>query len=113
MVPSYYDPPNVGEGSDYMRGPDEQTSHMFSYVSPEQRLRANHSLRAIRVMTDRVFAELSPRFPKMYSDIGRPPIPPEQLPRVLVFAVARRFPTSLVPLSFIMAESSTPRKGAT
>jgi len=57
---------------------------MFSYVSPEQRVRADHPLRAIRVMTDRVFAELSPRFAKMYSDIGRPSIPPEQLLRALV-----------------------------
>src|SRR6267143_6031181 len=84
MIPSYYDAPNVSKGSDYMRGPDEQTSHMFSYLSPEQRVRADHPLRAIRVMTDRVFAALSPRFTKMYSDIGRPSIPPEQLLRALV-----------------------------
>src|SRR2546427_9965327 len=67
-----------------MRGPDEQTNHMFSYLSPEQRVRADHPLRAIRAMTDRVFADLSPRFTKMYSDIGRPSIPPEQLLRALV-----------------------------
>src|SRR5437868_3728836 len=84
MIPSYYDAPNVSEGSDDMRGPDEQTSHMFSYLSPEQRVRADHPLRAIRVMTDRVFADLSPRFTKMYSDIGRPSILPEQLLRALV-----------------------------
>jgi transposase len=57
---------------------------MFSYVSSEQRVRADHPLRAIRAMTDRVFAELSPRFTKMYSDIGRPSIPPEQLLRALL-----------------------------
>src|SRR6267143_4114324 len=84
MIPSYYDAPNVSEGSDDMRGPDEQTSHMFSYLSPEQRVRPDHPVRAIRVMTDRVFADLSPRFSKMYSDIGRPSIPPEQLLRALV-----------------------------
>src|SRR5438552_8043528 len=67
-----------------MRGPDEQTNHMFSYLSPEQRVRDDHPLRAIRAMTDRVFAELSPRFTKMYSDIGRPSIPPEQLLRALL-----------------------------
>src|SRR5436190_2863462 len=67
-----------------MRGPDDQTNHMFSYLSPEQRVRADHPLRAIRAMTDRVFADLSPRFSKMYSDIGRPSIPPEQLLRALV-----------------------------
>ena len=67
-----------------MRGPDDQTNDMFSYISPEQRVRADHPLRAIRTMTDRVFAELSPRFTKMYSDIGRPSIPPEQLLRALL-----------------------------
>src|SRR3981081_489284 len=67
-----------------MRGPDDQTNHMFSYLSPEQRVRADHPLRAIRAMTDRGFAELSPRFTKMYSDIGRPSIPPEQLLRALL-----------------------------
>jgi transposase len=67
-----------------MRGPDDQTNDMFSYLSPEQRVRADHPLRAIRAMTDRVFAELSPRFTRMYSDIGRPSIPPEQLLRALL-----------------------------
>src|SRR5215213_8045864 len=84
MIPSYYYAPDVSEGSDRMRGPDEQTSHMFSYLSPEQRVRADHPLRAIRAMTDRVFADLSPRFTTMYSDIGRPSIPPEQLLRALM-----------------------------
>jgi transposase len=67
-----------------MRGSDEQTKDMFSYVSPEQRVRADHPLRAIRRMTDDVFRALSPRFTKMYSDIGRPSIPPEQLLRALL-----------------------------
>jgi transposase len=67
-----------------MRGRDEQTSHMFSYLSPEQRVRQDHPLRAIRRMTDKVLATLSPRFTKMYSDIGRPSIPPEQLLRALL-----------------------------
>jgi transposase len=67
-----------------MRGPDDQTNHMFSYLSPEQRVRPDHPLRVIRALTDRAFAELSPRFTKMYSDIGRPSIPPEQLLRALL-----------------------------
>src|SRR5438105_836654 len=67
-----------------MRGPDEQTSDMFSYLSPEQRVRPDHPLRAIRTMTDQVLRELSPRFRRMYSDMGRPSIPPEQLLRALL-----------------------------
>ena len=75
MISPYYHAPDFSEGSDRMRGPDDQTNDMFSYISPEQRVRADHPLRAIRTMTDRVFAELSPRFTKMYSDIGRPSKP--------------------------------------
>jgi transposase len=67
-----------------MRGSDDQHSDMFSYVVPESRVRADHPLRAIRRMTDEVFVALSPRFTKMYSDIGRPSIPPEQLLRALL-----------------------------
>lgn len=67
-----------------MRGPDEQTADMFSYLSPEQRVRPDHPLRVIRRLTDEVMRELSPRFTRMYSDIGRPSIPPEQLLRALL-----------------------------
>jgi transposase len=67
-----------------MRGPDEQNSHMFSYVVPEARVRSDHPLRPIRRMTDEVFATLSPEFTTLYSDIGRPSIPPEQLLRALL-----------------------------
>jgi len=67
-----------------MRGPDEQTSGMFSYLSPEQRVRPDHPLRAIRQLTDQVLTVLSPRFTRMYSAIGRPSIPPEQLLRALL-----------------------------
>jgi hypothetical protein len=73
-----------------MRGPDEQTNSMFSHLSPEQRVRPDHPLRASRRMTDQVFATLSPRFTKMYSDIGRPSIPPEQLLRALCGSLSTR-----------------------
>ena len=70
-----------------MRGHDEQTGHMFSYVSPEQRVPADHPLRAIRQMTDRVLARLSQKFTRMYSTIGRPSIAPEKLLRALLLQV--------------------------
>jgi transposase len=84
VILPYYYAPDVSEGSDRMRGSDDQTSDMFSYLSPEQRVRPDHPLRAIRRLTDEVFTSLSPRFTKMYSDIGRPSIPPEQLLRALL-----------------------------
>jgi transposase len=67
-----------------MRGDDRQTGWMFSYVSPEERVPANHPLRAVRRMTDAIFGRLSARFDRLYSDIGRPSIPPEKLLRALL-----------------------------
>jgi hypothetical protein len=37
-----------------MRGDDQQQNHMFSYLSPEMRVRKDHPLRAIRGMADEV-----------------------------------------------------------
>jgi transposase len=67
-----------------MRGTDQQQGHVFSYISPEQRVRKDHPLRPIRAMVDKVLKELSPEFNKMYSKVGRPSIPPEQLLRALL-----------------------------
>ena len=64
-----------------MRGTDQQQSHVFSYISPEQRVRKDHSLRPIRAMVDEILKQLSPQFNKMYAKVGRPSIPPEQLLR--------------------------------
>jgi transposase len=70
-----------------VRGTDQQPAHMFSYVSLEQRVPADHPLRPIRQITDRILATLSPKFTKMYSKIGRPSIPPEKLLRALLLQV--------------------------
>src|ERR1700723_1046329 len=67
-----------------MRGTDQQQGHVFSYISPEQRVRKDHPLRPIRTMVDKVLKDLSPEFNKMYSKVGRPSIPPEQLLRALL-----------------------------
>ena len=67
-----------------MRGNDEQQSQMFSYLSPEQRVRKDHPLRAMRTMVDEVLRELSPQFDRMYAREGRPSIAPERLLRALV-----------------------------
>jgi len=64
-----------------MRGNDQQQSHVFSYLSPEQRVRKDHPLRPIRAMVDEILKQLSPQFQKMYAKVGRPSIPPEQLLR--------------------------------
>jgi len=64
-----------------MRGVDSQQSQMFSYLSPETRVRQDHPLRGIRRMVDKVLGELSPQFDRMYADEGRPSIAPEKLLR--------------------------------
>lgn len=70
-----------------MRGLDTQQSAMFSYLSPEDRVPVGHPLRAVRDLTDRILAELSTVFAAMYSDMGRPSIPPEKLLRALLLQI--------------------------
>ena len=56
---------------------------MLSYLSPEERVPANHPLRPIRLMVDDALRKaLSPAFSRLYSAFGRPSvIPPEKLLR--------------------------------
>src|SRR5580692_2057104 len=70
-----------------MRGQDRQQSAMFSYVSPEERVPAEHPLRPIRAMTDAALRALSPVFNHMYAVFGRPSIAPEKLLRALLIQV--------------------------
>jgi transposase len=67
-----------------MRGKDTQQSAMFSYISPEQRIPADHPLRPIRSMVDVALKGLSRSFGRMYPDWGRPSIAPEKLLRALL-----------------------------
>jgi transposase len=70
-----------------MRGTDQKQDAMFSYVSPEQRVPAEHPLRPLRLMMDDILREMSPRFAKLYADTGRPSIPPERLLRALLLQI--------------------------
>jgi transposase len=67
-----------------MRGDDLQQGAMFSYLSPEQRVPADHPLRPIRQMVDTILKRLSPLFDALYAECGRPSIPPERLLRALL-----------------------------
>src|SRR5216683_5331302 len=64
-----------------MRGQDKQQADLFSYLSPEARVRKDHPLRAIRAMADQALESMSERFDAMYAKMGRPSIPPEKLLR--------------------------------
>ena len=70
-----YHAPNIAEGSHIMRGHDEQTHHMFSDLSPEQRVPADHPLRAVRALTDHALKTMSRRFAGLYAKTGRPSTP--------------------------------------
>src|ERR1051326_3578486 len=60
---------------------------MFSYVSLEERVPADHPLRKIRALVDQVLKEMSPQFGKLYAEVGRPSIAPERLLRALLLQV--------------------------
>lgn len=64
-----------------MRGHDKQQADLLSYLSPEERVRQDHPLRAIRVMADEALWNMSEGFEAMYSRTGRPSMAPEKLLR--------------------------------
>src|ERR1700687_5381697 len=67
-----------------MRGNEDQQEEVFSYIPLEKRVGAEHPLRKIRAMADRALADLGPWFDRLYSQTGRPSIPPEQLLRAKI-----------------------------
>jgi transposase len=70
-----------------MRGNDDDQQAMFSYVSLESRVPADHPLRSIRRMVDRILAGLSGELTSLYSHTGRPSVAPERLLRALLLQV--------------------------
>jgi transposase len=67
-----------------MRGTDRRSGELFSYVDLEQRVRADHPLRAIREVVSAALAALSGDFAGLYSGMGRPSIAPEMLLRAML-----------------------------
>jgi transposase len=67
-----------------MRGHDEHQEAMFSYVSPEKRVPADHPLRRVRELVDVALKQMSPQLAELYSRHGRPSIAPEKLLRALL-----------------------------
>ena len=67
-----------------MRGGDDWTGGVFSYVRCEAHVPADHRLRPIRAMADEALEGLSPGFEGLCSKIGRPSLPPETLLRALL-----------------------------
>jgi len=67
-----------------MRGTDDRTESLFSYVSCEARVPSDHPLRLIRAVVDEALEALSGKFEPLYAQMGRPSIPPEKLLRALL-----------------------------
>ena len=64
-----------------MRGSDQQSGDLFSYVDIEARVPVRHPLRVIRTIVNEGLASLDAEFDKLYADTGRDSIPPERLLR--------------------------------
>ncbi len=67
-----------------MRGLDERTGELFSYVDLEARVRGDHPLRAIRTLVNEALGALEREFAALYARAGRPSIPPEKLLRAML-----------------------------
>src|SRR6188768_49476 len=70
-----------------MRGDDRGPETMFSYVSAEQRVPADHPLRKIRAVVDDVLRDMSQEFDGLYAAVGRPSVPPERLLRAQLLQI--------------------------
>ncbi len=64
-----------------MRGMDERSGSLFSYVDIEARIPAQHPLRHIRALVNGALARLDQKFETLYAADGRPSIAPERLVR--------------------------------
>ena len=70
-----------------MRGIEEQQVEMFAYVQLEERIPKKHPLRQVKHLVDHVLSELDSEFERLYSVMGRPGIPPEQLLRASLLQI--------------------------
>jgi transposase len=70
-----------------MRGVDETSGSLFSYVDLEERIPPRHPLRKIRQVVNDALASLDADFEALYTDFGRPSIPPERLIRASLLQI--------------------------
>ena len=70
-----------------MRGEEYKQAAMFSYITLEERIPADHPARQIRALVDEALSQLDEDFDKLYAATGRPSIPPEQLLRAQLLMI--------------------------
>ena len=70
-----------------MRGTDEASGSLFSYIDLEERIPVRHPLRKIRQVVNEALASLDAEFEALYTDFGRPSIAPERLIRASLIQI--------------------------
>ena len=70
-----------------MRGSDEVSGSLFSYVDLEDRIPGSHPLRKIRAIVNKALLALNAEFAKLYAADGRPSIAPERLLRAVLIQI--------------------------
>jgi transposase len=70
-----------------MRGTDEKSGSLFSYVDLEERIPPRHPLRKIRQVVNYALTSLDAEFDALYTYFGRPSIPPERLIRASLLQI--------------------------
>jgi transposase len=66
-----------------MRGEKNDQIEMFSCIPLEHRISKNHPLRKIKKIIDDILSQMNEKFDSVYSNVGRPSIPPETLIKAL------------------------------
>ena len=70
-----------------MRGTDQISGSLFSYVDIEDRIPARHPLRQVKRIVDDALVSLDAEFARLYAAEGRPSIPPERLMRASLIQI--------------------------
>jgi transposase len=100
-----------------VRGGNNQTGELFSYVDLEARVRRAHPLRMIRAIVNEALSALEREFAALYSPIRRPSIPPEKLLRAMLLQafysirserllMERLSPSALYPFTYTEVQVS-------
>lgn len=81
---------------------DETSGSLLSYVDLEKRIPPRPPLRKIRQVVNDALASLDAEFEALYTDFGRPSIPPERLIRasLLQSLLSVRSEASVEPLDY-------------
>ena len=93
-----------------MRGTDETTGSLFSYVDLEERIPVRHPLRKVRQIINEALAILDAEFDRLYSAEGRPSMAPERLLRARLIRIL--FSVRVTPEACLWHDAATDGAGA-